>query len=196
MNISQTLNGFRNYIGSQGGLAHLNRFAVEITAPPIMREHQQISMYDNILRNLSFTARSANIPSKTISTNAVTAAGPEQKYPYMDVYEDLTITFLTTKGTDTDFSLPERTFFEWWISSIIDDNSMVVGFSNEYSTDVRISILTDERKKDSKIATYLFDRAYPIGLGAMELSHDSEELMTFEVTFSYDRFRREAISPN
>ena len=194
MNISQTLNGFRNYIGSQGGLAHLNRFAVEITAPPIMRTHTQISYYNVVLNNLTFTARSANIPSKTISTNAVMAAGPEQKYPYMDVYEDLTITILTTKGTSTDFSLPERTFFDWWVSSIIDDN-MLIGFSNEYSTDIRITILSDERKKDTRLATYVFDRAYPIGLGAMELSHDSEELMTFEVTFSYDRFKREEINP-
>ena len=195
MNINQTVNGFRNYIGQQGGLAHLNRFAVEITAPPIMREHAQISYYNVVLNNLSFTARSANIPSKTLSTNEVTASGPEQKYPYMDVYEDLTITFLTTKGTNTDFALPERTFFEWWVSSIIEDNNMLIGFSNEYSTDVRISILSDERKKDTKLATYVFDRAYPIGLGAIEFSHDSEELMTFEVTFSYDRFKREQINP-
>lgn len=196
MNISQTLNGFRNYIGSQGGLAHLNRFAVEIKAPPIMTNHQQISMYNDVLRHLTFTARSASIPSKTISTNSVAAAGPEQKYPYMDVYEDLSITILTTKGKSTDFALPERTFFEWWMTQVVSDDDMLVAFRNEYSTDLKISILTDVRNKESKLATYIFDAAYPIGLGAMELSHESEELMTFEVTFSYDKFKRETINPN
>ena len=187
MNINQTLNGFRGYIGGNGGIPHLNRFLVNI--PTVQALKENISSHKNVQRGLQFSARSATLPSKTISTNAVLAAGPEQKYPYQDVYEDLTVTFLTTKGKDK--HLPERLFFEDWIDTVVNPNSMLIGFSNEYAVDITLSVLSDKRSGQTKLVEYKFQRTYPIGIGAIEFAHDSEEIMTFEVTFSYDKWYRE-----
>ena len=186
MNIDQTINGFNNYISSQGGLPHLNRFSVFV---PIPKTLGQNNWTRKVAEGFKFTARTANIPTKTLSTSEVMAGGPEQKYPYQDVYDDLTITFLTTKGSNN-MGIPERSFFEGWVDTIVDQKNMLVGFSDEYSVNLSVSVLSNERSDKTKVAEYTFDRAYPIPISAMEFGHDSEELMTFEVTFSYDRWYR------
>ena len=186
MKIDQTINGFKSHIDSQGGLVPLNRFSVVVPIPNTLNGVDWIS---NTNRGFGFTARSASIPSKTISTNPVMAAGPEQKYPYQDVYEDLTISFLSTKGTEQ-HAIPERSFFEAWMATVISHDNMLVGFSDDYSVVLRVGVLTNNRNEQTKLAEYMFIRAYPIGLGAMDFSHDSEELMSFDVTFSYDKWRQ------
>ena len=196
MNIDQTLTGFKNYIDSQGGLPHVNRYAVEMTKPLSMASNPK---YTKVLDNLKFTARIASLPSKTISTNAVMAAGPEQKYPYTDVYDNLSVTFLVTKGKG-DFGLPERKFFEDWMGTVVNESNMLVGFStgaNAYGVDLFLSGLSDVRGKTSRYIQYKFDRTYPIALGEIKFAHDSHDTMIFTVTFSYDRFvRTENIEDN
>ena len=189
MNINQTLTGFKGYLQDHAGVAHLNRFLVDIPKPNSM---PNIPVYNRVRDGLQFTARSANLPSKTISTSEVGAAGPEQKYPYMDVYEDLTVTILATKGKNYPH-LPERLFFEDWISTVVNNSNMLIGFSegdDGYGVPLKLSVLSDQRGSPTRLVQYQFDRTYPIGIGAMEFSHDSEELMTFEVTFSYDKWYR------
>jgi len=189
MNIDQTLTGFKSYIDSQGGLPHVNRYAVEMTKPLSMASNPE---YTYVLDNLKFTARIASLPSKTISTNSVMAAGPEQKYPYADVYNDLSVTFLVTKGKG-DFGLPERKFFEDWMGTVVNESNMLVGFStgaNAYGVDLFLSGLSDVRGKTSRYIQYKFDRTYPIALGEIKFAHDSHDTMIFTVTFSYDRFVR------
>ena len=187
MNINQTLNGFRGYIGDNGGILHLNRFLVNI--PTVQALKENISSHKNVQRGLQFSARAATLPSKTISTNAVLAAGPEQKYPYEDVYDDLTVTFITTKGKDK--HLPERLFFEDWIDTVVNPNSMLIGFSKEYAVDLTLSVLSDKRSGQTKVAEYIFKRTYPVGISSLEFAHDAEAIMTFKVTFSYDKWYRE-----
>ena len=195
MNIDQTLTGFKSYIEDQGGLPHISRYAVEMTKPPSMADNPE---YTKVLNYLNFTARIASLPSKTISTNAVMAAGPEQKYPYADVYDNLSITFLVTKGKGV--GLPERKFFEDWMGTIVNESNMLVGFStgkNAYGVDLFLSGLSDVRGKTSRYIQYKFDRTYPIALGEIKFAHDSHDTMIFTVTFSYDRFvRTEKIEDN
>ena len=93
MIINQTLQDFRSYINTHRGIAKSNRFVVELLDSSLIN---RISGYgrathtyngDNrtTQQHLEFSARSTSLPSKTLSTNAVEAPGPEQKYPYNDV---------------------------------------------------------------------------------------------------------------
>ena len=197
MNINQTLNGLSKYIASQGGVPHLNRFAVEITNPKSLSNVSNGigEQYNHVLKNLTFSARSVGLPSKTLSTNAVMAAGPEQKYPYMDNYDDLNVTFMSTKGKKG-FGLPERKFFEDWLSTIVNDGNMLVGFSDVYSTDLRVSILSDQRGSPSRLVQYAFDRVYPIAISAIEFAAASHDIAFFKVTFSYDKYYRVNVVEN
>jgi len=196
-NINQTINGLSNYIASQGGIPHLNRFAVEIPYPESMKvRYGDDERYKNVLKFLHFSARSVGLPSKSISTNAVLAAGPEQKYPYTDVYDDLTVTFMPTKGKG-EFGLPERKFFEDWISTVVDQNNMLVGFSEgegAYSVPLKLSVLSDQRGSPSRLVQYNFSRAYPIAISEIQFAAAAHELMIFKVTFSYDKINREDIT--
>ena len=198
MIIHQALQEFRSYINLNRGIVKPNRFVVELLDPKIRNNINAFTnnkslphIYSGGTRNTSkmieFSARSTSLPSKTLSTNAVEAPGPEQKYPYNDVYDDLTITFMVTQGNiSSKHGIPEKRFFDAWMNLVVNPNNMLVNFSNEYATNgLHISMINE---KNRILAKYRFDRAYPIGMGAVEMSHDSEEIATFEVTFSCDRW--------
>ena len=135
------------------------------------------------------------MPGRTISTNAVTAPGPEQKYPYQDVFEDLEITFLCTTGNSTipdgqfDIDgvngLTERRYMDAWIATVCDQETMVMGYCSEYKTRMELFVYDD---RDVQLGRYIFDRCYPIQVGPVEFSHESSEPATFSVTFNYDRW--------
>ena len=195
MNITRSIQQFKSYIDSNSGIAKPNRFAVEIRDNVLMNNVriQQPHIYldveaRNTYENIIFSARSASIPTKTISTNPVEAPGPEQKYPYNDVYDDITVTFMATQGAqkNSGYGIPERRFFDAWMNMVVDQSTMLVNYSNVYSTDLFFISLLNERSE--LLAKYQFDRVYPIGMGAIELSHDSEDFATFDVTFSCDRW--------
>ena len=199
MKINQKLQDFRSYINSNRGIAKPNRFVVEMRDPVLLSTLRRRSengaipnifpqvAYTNPEEMLTFSARSTSLPSKTFSTNPVDAPGPEQKYPYGDVYDDLTVTFMATVGKVPNFGIPEKRFFDSWMNLIVDPTTMLVNYSNLYSTNAfYISLINDQ---NDILAKYRFDRLYPIGMGAVELSHDSEEIVTFEVTFSCDRWQ-------
>jgi hypothetical protein len=195
MNITRSIQQFKSYIDSNSGIAKPNRFAVEIRDSVLMnnvriqKPHIYLDVEPrNTWENLIFSARSASIPTKTISTNPVEAPGPEQKYPYNDVYDDITVTFMATQGAqkNSGYGIPERRFFDAWMNMVVDQSTMLVNYSNMYSTDLFFISLLNERSE--LLAKYQFDRVYPIGMGAIELSHDSEDFATFDVTFSCDRW--------
>jgi hypothetical protein len=198
MIINQTLQDFRSYINTHRGIAKSNRFVVELLDPNLIRRTKFYGsrgimgsdIYNGDTRttqqHLEFSARSTSLPSKTISTNAVEAPGPEQKYPYSDVYDDLTITFMATQGKEHPYGIPEKRFFDAWMNIVVNPENMLVNYSKLYATNgLHISMINE---KNVILAKYRFDRAYPIGMGAVELGHDSEEASTFEVTFSVDRW--------
>ena len=194
MIINQTLQDFRSYINTHRGISKSNRFVVELLDSSLIN---RISEYgrdtqtyngDNrtTQQHLEFSTRAASLPSKTLSTNAVEAPGPEQKYPYNDVYDDLTITFMATQGKEHPYGIPEKRFFDTWMNTVVNPENMLVNYSKLYTTNgLRISILNE---KNAILAKYRFDRAYPIGMSAVELSHEVAEPTTFKVTFSFDRW--------
>ena len=192
MIINQTLQDFRSYINTHRGIAKSNRFVVELLDPKIIRNANMLDNYiyrggvRDTKEHLEFSARSTSLPSKTLSTNAVEAPGPEQKYPYNDVYDDLTVTFMATRGKNPKFGIPEKRFFDAWMNTVVNPENMLVNYSKDYTTNKFFISLISEQNEI--LAKYRFDRLYPIGMGAVELSHDSEEVSTFEVTFSCDRW--------
>ena len=192
MIINQTLQDFRSYINTHRGIARANRFVVELLDSNLIRRTKFYGsrVYNGDPRttqqHLEFSARSTSLPSKTLSTNAVEAPGPEQKYPYNDTYDDLTITFMATQGKEHPYGIPEKRFFDAWMNIIVNPENMLVNYSKLYTTNgLHVSLINE---KNIILAKYRFDRLYPIGMGAVELGHDSEDPATFEVTFSYDRW--------
>ena len=192
MIINQTLQDFRSYINTNRGIAKSNRFVIELLDPNLIR---RTNMLDNYIyrgglrdtkEHLEFSARAASLPSKTLSTNAVEAPGPEQKYPYNDVYDDLTITFMATIGKNPNFGIPEKRFFDAWMNIVVNPENMLVNYSKLYTTNgFFISLISEQNEI---LAKYRFDRLYPIGMSAVELSHEVAEPSTFKVTFSCDRW--------
>jgi hypothetical protein len=149
---------------------------------------KKLKLNDFNMENLMLSVKTAQLPSKSISTTPMDAPGPERKYPYNDIYEDLTVGFLATNGSDV--GMTERRFFDAWMSSIVDNETMEINFSDDYSTTIKLHIYD---QSNYRRATYAFDRAWPLSIGTTELSHEPKVgLMEFTVTFSFDRWQYDA----
>tara|TARA_Y100000310_G_scaffold301067_1_gene337201 strand:- start:991 stop:1575 length:585 start_codon:yes stop_codon:yes gene_type:complete len=189
MQINSTLNYFKEHIDQLGGFWTPNRFMCRIIPPTLVQFRNK--QYGGLsTRNLQLSCTSTSVPGRTLSTNAVMAPGPEQKYPYQDAFEDIELTFHCTINNETEKSsvlgLKEKRFFDAWLHTICNQATMLMAYSDSYKAAEFKLYLFDN--KDNQIAIYKFDRAYPISVGSIELSHESEEIATFPVTISYDRW--------
>ena len=142
-------------------------------------------------KELSLACTTATIPGRSLSTGEVHAPGPEQKYPYQDVFEDLELTFLCTAGKlekkqkNIVIGLKERRFMDAWMAQICDPTTMLFNYSDEYATTIE---LIPYNSRNNVISAYRFHRVYPLQIGPIEFTHDATELATFTVTFNYDRW--------
>ena len=192
MGIDSTIETFRQHIDSKNGLFMPQRFHVKIAKPSGASIARHKEIHSATVDDLLFSCASASIPGRTLSTGSVLAPGPEQKYPYQDTFDDLECTFHCTNNSQNKsetgyfFGLPEKRFFDAWMASVCDAHTMVMNYSEEYSREMTIVVYDGG---NNQLGSYLFHRCYPIAVGEIELSQQSEEPATFPVTFSYDRWK-------
>ena len=190
--INSTIEAFRQHINEKNGFFLPQRFQVRIS-PPVGKSVKNFSdIHAGTIRDLLFSCATASIPGRTLQTGSVAAPGPEQKYPYQDQFEDLECEFHCTNNSKNGeepnafFGLPEKRFFDAWMGSVCDPHTMLMNYSDEYSRDITLAVYDGG---NNQVSTYSFERCYPIAIGEIELTQDSEEPATFPVTFSYDRWK-------
>ena len=188
MNISR-LQNFVEHVNTNGGVFVPQRWEFTINRP-VNRSWFSKYGINNFDRHVALSCTNATLPGRSISTNAVVAPGPEQKYPYQDVFEDLSVTFLCTTGNRNKIGggvkgIPERRFIDAWMASVCDPPTMIMGYCEDYKSTIK---LKSYDKVNTVLGEYEFERVYPIDVGPVEFTHDTEEVATFEVTFNYDRW--------
>ncbi len=198
MRIDSTIESFRQHVASKNGFFLPQRFLCRIWQPNSIPRNEFLSIGASSARDLQFMCSTASIPGRTISTGEVAAPGPEQKYPYQDTYEDLECTFLCTNNSNSETNadafgdggvykgLPEKRFFDAWMGGVINQHNMLVNYSDQYAMNITLVIFDGG---NNQIGSYEFHRCYPLSVGAVELSHQSEEPATFPVTFNVDRWK-------
>lgn len=194
MNLTK-LQSFVEHVNFSGGVLIPHRWELTIPKPPKRNRFMEYNVNEIGEEHLTMACRTVQLPGRTISTNAVVAPGPEQKYPYQDVFDDLEVTFICTTGNtlkeqgtlwkDGISGIPERRYFDAWQSTICDQETMVMEYSENYSVEM---ILTVFDNKDVQLGNYIFDRCYPLMVGPIEFSHDTDAAAEFSVTFNYDRW--------
>lgn len=150
-----------------GGGARPNQFRVTMPFPVFSTE-------SNETEQLRFLARSTAIPSATIGVVEVPFRGRQIPIAGDKTFEEWNITVVN----DTDFDL--RNAFERW-SNAIQEHGNPVGIvaPAEYMVDADVDQLG---RDDSVLKTYTMIGAWPINVGQIELSMDSnDEIETFEV---------------
>ena len=90
----------------KGDLARNNKFDVSIPIP------LTLIPYISSAKSLNYRCESANLPGRTFATTEQKTYGPVEKYPYLNTYTDIDLTFIV------DDNMEQKLFFDAWMSYI------------------------------------------------------------------------------
>jgi hypothetical protein len=197
-----SIDSIKSTINRRGGLARGNRFAVYVSHPSksmnsllnfnpatllsnlISGDGINIGDFINDPRDMFLLCKSVTLPGKRISTTEATHNHHMSKKPYSAIADEVTMTFLLTN----DYYI--KKYFDMWQEMIIDTSSKhyKTFYKNEYVTDVTIQQLS---QGSDFVPGYsiILENAYPIQVGAVELSSESDGLLEVSITFEYDNFK-------
>lgn len=151
------------------GLASPNKYLVSFNndAGTVVNK-QSVSMMCNV----------SALPGRGIQTVETRHYNNPFKLPYSASYADITFSFIST------INLPERRFFEDWQQLVVDPESGLIGFYNDFKGTVTIEHL--EHGTGSVDYSVTLRNAFPIELGEIQLGYSmSNETLISTVTFSY-----------
>ena len=168
---------FLSYVDERNGIATSNRYKVEIT--PISQEN----------RELTLLCHTAKIMGKTLNANAqIYGYGSEYNLPINEAFEDLSLSFHCTYGKSGDYKthgMPEYRFFDEWMRKVIDPIHNVTGWKKDYQKDIYINLLDSS---DNIRFRQKFINAFPLSISDLELSGTGTEILSFDVTFTFDNW--------
>ena len=117
----QTIDDLKALISSKGGVARTNVFAVAL--PPIAGLRS---------RELNLLCSNVNLPGRQIMTQERDIGLITQKVANNQAYDDVSLTFRCLN----DYGI--REYFEAWQDLCINQNSLEVGYLNEYAFNMKI----------------------------------------------------------
>ena len=133
-------------------------------------------------RRVQAFCSAVDMPSREILTKEVKHNGPSRKIAYDAQFPDITATFYTDKF------LRERSYFELWQKAAYSTSTFNFNYYNDYVSPVNIlqlgSYASANERDDVTYAVKLFD-CFPKTISPVSYSHDTNQVQTFTVTFSF-----------
>ena len=133
-------------------------------------------------RRVQAFCSAVDMPSREILQKEVKHNGPSRKIAYDAQFADITATFYTDK------SLRERSYFELWQKAAYSTSTFNFNYYNDYVSPVNIlqlgSYASANERDDVTYAVKLFD-CFPKTISPVSYSHDTNQVQTFTVTFSF-----------
>ena len=202
MSLPVSIDTLKSTINRRGGVARGNRFGVYITHPSkgmnSLLNFNPATLLSNLIsgqgvnagdfiqdpRDMFLLCQSCTLPGKRILTTEATHNHHNTKKPYSAATDEVTMTFLLTN----DYYI--KKYFDMWQEMIVDTRKehYKTFYKSDYSTDVTIQQLSGSNDIVPGYTVKL-ENAYPIQVGQIELSNESEGLMEVSITWEYDNFR-------
>ena len=202
MSLPVSIDSMKSTINRRGGVARGNRFGVYITHPSKgmnnLLNFNPATLLSNLIsgdgvnigdfiqdpRDMFLLCKSVLMPGKRITTTEATHNHNLSKKPYSMATDEVTMTFLLTN----DYYI--KKYFDMWQEMIIDSsgNHYKAFYKRDYCTDVTIQQLSNSNDVIPGY-TIKLENAYPIQIGALELSSESDGLLEVSITWEYDNFR-------
>lgn len=171
-----SISEFKNQM-RQGG-ARSNQFTVELSFPAFAVPGQAAQA-------ASFLCKAAGVPAFQIDDIAVPYRGRPVHFAGERAYSPWNITVLN----DGDFVV--RKAFERWSAGMVNLES-TEGIINP--SDYQATLAVHQLDRNNKqLKTYTFFDAWPINVGAMELSYDNPQIQQFEVSFVFNWFTTDLV---
>jgi hypothetical protein len=159
-------------------VARPNKFDVDVIIPLVMIP------YVSSARSLNYRCENAQLPGRTFATAEQKTYGPIEKYPYLNTYTDIDLTFIV----DDDMS--QKVFFDAWMNYINPLYNNNMRYKGDYST-----VLTINQYDVTNQISYsvnLWD-AYPISMNQMDLDWSSDGYHKLNVTFAYTYWKNNSL---
>ena len=202
MSLPVSIDTLKSTINRRGGIARGNRFAVYVNHPSkgmnSLLNFNPANLLSNLIsgqgvnagdfiqdpRDMFLLCRNVTMPGKRISTTEATHNHHLSKKPYSAITDEVTMTFLLTN----DYYI--KKYFDMWQEMIVETSGKhyKTFYKSEYTTDVIIQQLS---ASNDVVPGYTIEllNAYPIQVGAIELSSEGEGLIEVQITFEYDNYR-------
>jgi hypothetical protein len=154
-------------------VARANRFDVDITIPLVMVP------YVSSAKSLKYRCENANLPGRTLATTEQRTYGPIEKYPYLNTYNDIDLTFIV------DDNMEQKVLFDAWLNYINPLYNNNIRYKSDYATILKINQY--DVSGDLTYSINLYD-AYPISMNQLDLDWANDNYHKLSVTFAYTRW--------
>ena len=159
-------------------VARTNRFDVEIPVP------LTLIPYVSSARSLIYRCETAQFPGRTFATTEQKTYGPIEKFPYLNTYNDLDLTFIV----DDDMS--QKVFFDAWMSYINPLYNNNYRYKGDYATTLVINQYDVSGEKTYSIN---LNEAFPISMNQMDLNWGDDSYHKLSVTFAYTYWQNNSL---
>lgn len=164
------INEFISLVRTEG-LARSNRFVVYIF-PPFALASQA---FDSKLR---LYCESVSLPGLNYLTNPVTTFGEQREVVYNRSYEPVNLEFIMDQNMDI------KRFFDSWQAQIINPQSRLVNYYQNYIGSIEIYQLGADGKETTKYCARLHE-AYPKSVAPISYNYDAKGVTKLSVSFEY-----------
>jgi len=159
-------------------VARTNRFDVEIPIP------LTLIPYVASARTLRYRCETAQFPGRTFATTEQKTYGPIEKYPYLNTYNDLDLTFIV------DDDMNQKVFFDAWMSYINPLYNNNYRYKGDYATTIVVNQYNVSNEKTYSINLI---EAFPISMNQMDLNWNDEGYHKLPVTFAYTYWQNNSL---
>lgn len=162
----------------QKDLSRPHKFDVNIPIP------LTLIPYIKSAKSLTYRCENAQLPGRTFATAEQKTYGPVEKYPYLNTYTDIDMTFIV------DDDMTQKIFFDAWLNYINPLYNNNMRYKGDYSTVVTVNQY--DVTNQISYSVNLYD-AYPISINQMDLDWSSDGYHKLNVTFAYTYWQNNSL---
>lgn len=170
--INEFKSSFRN------DLARPHKFDVNVNIPLVLIP------YVSGARSLVYRCEGANLPGRTLATTEQKTYGPIEKYPYLNTYTDIDLTFIV------DDDMQQKILFDAWLNFINPLYNNHIRYKQEYATILTINQYDVTNKLSYSVNLY---DAFPISMNQMDLDWSGDGYHKLNVTFAYTYWQNNSL---
>ena len=171
-------NKLRSKISSHGGFAKANKYKVEFLNTPTLAGLSDLGL-------LTMTCENTALPTRSIQASEKLIYGTSYQMPYKHAYGEVSMTFYLTEHMST------KKFFDSWLNKIVDPHTGDLGYYNDYTCDIKISMLPSSAVDENSSSHYGVKllNAWPSIVAEVAMTHASGgEIAKLPVTFQYKKW--------
>lgn len=159
-------------------VARTNRFDVNIPVPVTLIP------YVASAKSLTYRCENAQLPGRTFATTEQKTYGPIEKYPYLNTYNDLDLTFIV------DDDMNQKVFFDAWMNYINPLYNNNMRYKGDYVTTITINQY--DVTNELSYSVNLLD-CFPVSINQMDLNWGDDGYHKLSVTFAYTSWQNNSL---